>query len=102
MLLYELTDSAQEDLKDIARYTLTEWGEKQSLHYAALLEKRFCEIAARTAYSRPFSNRFPQVLVSRCEHHYIFYIHPERTPPRIIAILHERMSMLKRLKKRLD
>ena len=59
MLLYELTGPAQEDLKDIARYTLTEWGEKQSLHYAELLEKRFCEIAARTAYSRPFSTRYP-------------------------------------------
>ena len=102
MLLYELTEPAQEDLKDIARYTLTEWGEKQSLRYAALLEKRFCEIAARTATSRPFSNRFPQVLVSRCEHHYIFYIHPDKKPPRIIAILHERMAMLERLKKRLD
>ena len=102
MLLYELTGTAQEDLKNIARYTLTKWGEKQSLHYAELLEKRFCEIAAKTAYSRSFSNRFPQVLVNRCEHHYIFYIHPEITPPRIIAILHERMAMLKRLKKRLD
>jgi len=101
MLFYELTDSAQEDLKDIARYTFTKWGEKQSLHYAELLEKRFCEIAARTAYSRPFSNRYPQVLVSRCEHHYIFYIHQERNPPRIIAILHERMAMLERLKNRL-
>ena len=102
MLLYELTGPAQEDLKDIARYTLTEWGEKQSLHYAELLEKSFCEIAARTVYSRPFSNRYPQVLVSRCEHHYIFYIHPERKTPCIIAILHERMAMLERLKNRLD
>ena len=101
MLLYELTDLAQQDLKAIARYTSTEWGEKQSLHYAELLEKHFCEIAARTAYSRPFSNRYPQILVSRCEHHYIFYIYPERTPPRIIAILHERMAMLERLKNRL-
>ena len=64
---YELTAPAQEDLKEIARYTVTEWGEKQSLHYAESLEKRFCEIAARTAYSRSFSKRYPQVLVSRCK-----------------------------------
>jgi plasmid stabilization system protein ParE len=102
MLLYELTALAQEDLKEIARYTLTQWSEKQSLHYAELLEKRFCEIAARTAYSRPLSIRYPQVLVSRCENHYIFYIHQERKPPRIIAILHERMNILKRLKNRFD
>jgi plasmid stabilization system protein ParE len=102
LLLYELTTLAQEDLKDIARYTLTQWSENQSLHYAELLEKRFCEIAARTAYSRPLSSRYPQVLVNRCEHHYIFYIHQEKKPPRIIAILHERMNMLKRLKNRFD
>ncbi len=46
MLLYELTEPAQEDIKDIARYTLTKWGEKQSLRYAELLETHFGEIAA--------------------------------------------------------
>jgi toxin ParE1/3/4 len=102
MLLYELTSAAQEDLKEIARYTLTEWGEKQSIHYAELLEARFCEIADRTAHYRQFSRRYPQVFVSRCEHHYIFYIHPDEKPPCIIAVLHERMDMLNRLKKRLD
>jgi plasmid stabilization system protein ParE len=101
MLPYELTAQAEEDLKDIARYTFREWGEKQSFHYAELLEKRFCEIADRTALSRPFSKRFPQVLVSRCEHHYIFYILQKSKPPCIIAILHGRMDMLKRLKNRL-
>jgi len=102
MLLYELTAAAQEDLKDIARYTLTTWGEKQSIHYAELLEARFCEIADKTAHYRQFSIRYPQVFVSRCEHHYIFYIHPDGKPPCIIAVLHERMDMLKRLKGRLD
>lgn len=102
MLPYELTLSAQEDLKEIARHTLTKWGKKQSLHYAELLEKRFREIATRTVHSRTFSNRYPQVLVSRCEHHYVFYIHSEEKPPRIIAVLHERMNMLTWLKNRLD
>lgn len=101
MLPYELTPSAQEDLREIARYTLTKWGKKQSLHYAELLETRFREIAARSAYSRPFSKRYSQILVSRCEHHYIFYVHPEGKPPRIIAVLHERMEMVTGLKNRL-
>ncbi|MGR8981713.1 MAG: type II toxin-antitoxin system RelE/ParE family toxin [Gammaproteobacteria bacterium] len=101
MLLYELIPSAEEDLKDIARYTLKQWGTAQSLHYAGLLEKHFREIAARTAHSRTFSQRYPQVKVSRCEHHYIFYIHANEKPPRIIAVLHERMDMLAQLKHRL-
>jgi toxin ParE1/3/4 len=47
MLPYELTSPAEEDLKEISRYTLMHWGKKQSLRYARLLEKRFREIAAR-------------------------------------------------------
>jgi len=98
---YELTASAQEDLKEIARYTLTTWGRKQTLVYAGLLEKHFCEISARTAYVRSFSKRFPQILVSHCEHHYIFHVHPDNQSPRIIAVLHENMDILSRLKNRL-
>lgn len=102
MLIYELTASAEEDLKDIARYTLTTWSKAQSLRYAELLENRFREIAERAVFPRSFSERFPQILVTRCEHHYIFYVYPDDKPARIIAVLHENMNMLKRLAHRLD
>jgi toxin ParE1/3/4 len=98
---YLLTTSAEDDLKDIARYTLKQWGKKQSLQYASLLEKRFLEIADRTSLSRSFSEHYPQIQVARCEHHYIFYIHPEGKQPCIIAVLHERMDRVARLKNRL-
>ena len=101
MLPYQLTSPAQEDLADIARYTLAQWGRAQALRYGELLERRFREIADRTAVSRPFSNRFPQVLVNRCEHHYIFFLHPEGQKPCIIAVLHERMNLVSWLDKRL-
>lgn len=99
---YVLTPSAEDDLKDIARYTLKQWGKKQSLQYASLLETRFLEIADRTSLSHSFSERYPQIQVIRCEHHYIFYIHPEGKRPCIIAVLHERMDRIGRLKNRLD
>lgn len=98
---YVLTQSAEDDLKDIARYTLKQWGKKQSLRYANLLEVRFQEIAARTALTRSFSERYPQIQVTHCEHHFIFYIHPEGKRPCMIAVLHERMDMISRLQARL-
>jgi len=101
MPLYELTASAQEDLKAIALYTFITWGNPQALKYATLLEKRFGEIATGNAYGRCFSKRFPQILVNRCEHHYIFYVHPHGKPVRIIAVLHENMDLVNRLKDRL-
>ena len=102
MQAYKLTASAEMDLKEIARYTLRQWGKKQSLDYARLLEEGLLRIVARSAFSRNFSDKYPEVQVSQCGHHYIFYIHPENKPPCIIAVLHERMDMLSRLKKRLS
>jgi toxin ParE1/3/4 len=100
---YVLTPSAEDDLKDIARYTLRQWGKNQSLHYANLLETCFLELADGTHLSSPFSERYPQIRVTRSEeHHYIFYIHPEGKRPCIIAVLHERMDKVARLKNRLD
>lgn len=86
----------------IARYTATQWGKPQSLRYAALLDQRFCQIAKGTAYARTFSKRYPDVLVTRCEHHYVFYIHPNQKPPRIIAVLHVSMDIVSWLENRLN
>lgn len=99
---YQLTAPAEEDLREIARYTRAQWGERQSLRYAGLLEKRFREIAAGTSQGRIVLERWPNLRVSRCEHHYIFYLLSPKTPPIIIAVLHERMDLLQRLKRRLD
>ena len=102
MTSYELTADAEEDLKQIARYTVKEWGKKQSLKYGALLEACFEKIAHRTAIARVFSKTYPQVKFVHCEHHYVFYLDFENRPPCIIAVLHEAMDIVARLDERLD
>ncbi len=101
MLPYEISALAQEDIKEIARYTMSRWGEEQSIRYAKSLEKCFCEITDKTVSSKNFSNNFPEILVTWCQKHYVFYIYPAGKLPLIIAVLHERMDMLARLKRRL-
>ena len=98
---YELVPAAQNDLKEIARYTLKQWGKAQSIHYATQLEKCFLEIAARSRLSCRVLERYPSLEVSRCEHHYVFYLHPEDQLPQTITVLHEKMDMLERLRNRL-
>ena len=98
---YELTEDADSDLEEIIRYTLREWGETQAGAYADKLDRCFEKIARKEAVSRNFSKKYPQALVTRCEHHYIFYLHPEGGKPRIFAVLHERMDLLTRLTERL-
>jgi plasmid stabilization system protein ParE len=101
-LPYELTPAAEADLREIARYTLRQWGVRQQRRYARLLEACFRGIAEGSARSRNFSERYPQVRVTQCQHHYVFYLHPEGEKPRIIALLHERMDLVTRIGERLS
>lgn len=101
MRQYVLTAAAAADLRDIARYTLRQWGARQQQRYARQLEACCHAIGNRTASSRTFSKRYPQVQVMRCQHHYIFYLRPIGQKSHIIAVLHERMDLLTRLEERL-
>ena len=102
MLPYELTPAAEADLQEIARYTLCQWGVRQQRRYARQLEACFRGIADGSLKSRDFSEQYPQVRVTRCQHHYIFYLYPERQKPRIFAVLHEHMDLLARIGERLS
>jgi toxin ParE1/3/4 len=99
---YELTPAAKEDVRGIWLYTAAQWGERQADRYVSLLEAGFRKIASRRAVSRTFSERYPQVRVTRCEHRYVFFLHPEGQKPRILAVLHENMNLLARLGDRLS
>ncbi|MGZ8165903.1 MAG: hypothetical protein ACXW04_11445 [Methylobacter sp.] len=59
---YVLTPSAEDDLKNIACYTLKQRGKKQSLQYAGLLEARFLVQKGRSL--RSFSERYLQIQVT--------------------------------------
>jgi plasmid stabilization system protein ParE len=99
---YELTPDAEADLEQIAEYTLREWGPEQQAHYAELLEAGFARIADGHTVSRRFLERYPHLYVTRCEHHYIFYIRQDASVrPHIIAVLHERMDLINHLRDRL-
>ncbi len=99
---YDLTPAAKADIRSIWLYTVETWGEEQADRYLAALDARCREIAVGNAVSRAFSNIYPQVRVTRCEHHYIFFLFPEGERPLVIAVLHEKMDLLTRLQRRLQ
>lgn len=96
-----MTEDADADLEEIIRYTLDQRGLEQARLYTGKLHRCFGNIATKKTVSRPFSEKFPQARVTRCEHHYVFYLQLEGKPPPIFAVLHERMDLLARLKDRL-
>ncbi|MEZ5918976.1 MAG: type II toxin-antitoxin system RelE/ParE family toxin [Alphaproteobacteria bacterium] len=97
---YDLTPAAKADLANIARYTADKWGKAQAIKYAELLDQCFLRIADGKDRSKTILPKNDAVHVCRCEHHYVFYIQTKEKPV-VIAVLHERMDLMKRLKERL-
>jgi toxin ParE1/3/4 len=85
------TRVAETALREIAAYTLQEWGPRQRDRYLSLLEHA-CEVLVPThaAVARPVPDR-PELRSLRCERHVIYF----RTTPdgfefEIVHVLHER------------
>lgn len=98
---YDLTEGAENDIRQIVRYTLQQWGERQVRRYEKTLTAKLQSLIKGDVAARPFSENLSDVLVTQCEHHYIFYITRKRQRPLIIAILHERQDIVARLADRI-
>jgi toxin ParE1/3/4 len=101
MPAYELTHAADADLQGIARYTIDTWGAEQAERYGDLLEKHFQALAKHPEKARIFLPHRPELRVSRCEHHYVFHLVRAKGSPLILAVFHERMDLMRRLRDRL-
>ncbi len=98
---FELTPAAKDDIADIARYTVQKWGKPQAMKYADLLDACFHKIARGEDISKTVLLHQKHIRVCKCEHHYIFYLRKDERAI-ILAVLHERMDLMERLKARLD
>lgn len=98
---YRLTKHAQNDLREIARYTLKTWG-KEALHsYRNGISNTFMQISNGNILEKCFSDVFPELLVTRYKHHYIFYLKQDPSLTVIIGVIHERRDIVSRLTQRL-
>jgi toxin ParE1/3/4 len=98
-MTYQKTALVDRDLIGIWTYTANNFGEVQADKYLRLLEKGFQKIAKGEEGKKPFDEN-QDLRVIRCEKHYIFFL--KKAPPLILAVLHERMDYLARLKNRLS
>ena len=98
MQSYDLTLAAEEDLRGIWLYTNERWGFDQAETYFGQIEACCQAVGDKHARSKTLDELPDDVRIHRCEHHYIVWLEDER--PIIIAILHERMSFVRRLKGR--
>lgn len=101
MLSYVLTADAEQDLREVARYTLDRWGSHMLKQYRDGLKEAFHAIAIKALPGRSFSSTFPHLFVAKYRFHYIFYLQGASPKAVIIGIIHERRDIVSRLKERL-
>lgn len=100
MATLEFTRQALADLDSIWDYTLQEWGDAQAETYTEGLYQTCQQIADGQTVVRRFPASPKVSGVCRYERHYIFFVQPKHKTI-VIAILHERMDMIARVKDRL-
>jgi toxin ParE1/3/4 len=91
------TNQAEQDLIDIWLYTSQNWGDVQADTYLRKLEKCFEKISKGKAALKTLPNNIQFI---KCEHHYVFLLMEQKAI--VIAVLHEKMDLLVRLKDRLE
>ena len=101
MANYELAEAAEADLRSIALYTMSRWGAKQAARCGATLHAHFEAIGNGKTRTRIFLPHRPELHVSRVDHHYEFHLNREKQCPIILAVFHERMDLMNRLRARL-
>ena len=99
---YILTRGAAADLRQVVRYTLQTWGQEKCEAYIAQIEEAATELALGQGVYKNRDNLLPGLRVRRAGHHYLFCLPRDDQPALILAILHERMDMIARLRERLE
>jgi len=99
---YILTEAAEDDLRSIIRYTRVQWSEGQLRKYIASLEQGIADLANGKGNFKDMSALYPQLRMTRCGHHYVFCLPRRDDPALIIAIFHEKMDLMTRLRNRLE
>lgn len=98
---YQLTGGAADDLENIVAHTTSRWGAEQCRRYVAQLEDAACQLSHGQGNIKTLDDVLPGLRVKLAGHHYLFCLPRLNQPALILAILHERMDLMARLRQRL-
>ena len=98
---YEISKEAEKDWREIIRYTLKKFGKRQVQKYTSILLKCLDDLSNGVGQFKEFDVSGHQVLIKRCQKHYIFALNQTNQSLLTNAILHKQMDLIQRLKKRL-
>lgn len=102
MSQYQFTEQAQQDLIQIRRFTIANWGEKQSQHYLCDLEKTLQLLSEMPLMGKScFDDLGVDVYRFPYGSHVIYYLTTPKETIVLVAVLHKSMVPSKHLEKRL-
>jgi plasmid stabilization system protein ParE len=101
MASYLLSSEAEQDLRELIRFTKQKWGNVQVVKYREVLKNTFELIVKDTKSDKLFTNSIDDLFFCKAGAHYVFFLRTVDEKPLIIAILHPRREILKHLRKRL-
>ena len=99
---YEISKLAEKDWRSIVGYTIDNFGKLQVEKYTSSLLKCLDDLLKEKGKYKVIIVSGRQVMIKRCQKHYIFSLNRSGKPLLIIAIFHEQMDIMQRLKNRLD
>jgi toxin ParE1/3/4 len=76
-------------------------GAEQANTYKINLKKCIDSLAKGTGVYKVLNNIHPDLRLMLCQHHFIFVLPRKNSPAVVLAVLHERMDVMERLKERL-
>jgi plasmid stabilization system protein ParE len=97
---YEISTAAEADWRNIMRYTLNNFGQRQVRKYTKGLLKCLDDMTDGIAPYKEIEVADHRILIKHCKKHYIFALKQQKRLL-VIAILHEQMDLMQRLKDRL-
>jgi toxin ParE1/3/4 len=101
MASFEKALEVDDDLRSIVVYTADRWGVEQVRKYMAGLDAKMEAIATGQAHTTRLDHVIKGLRVGRYERHYIFGVERLAAPMLVLAVFHEKMSVIERLKGRL-
>ncbi len=96
MSTYHVSEAAQEDLRDIKRYTLETWGTAQTKTYLLELMTTFTKLARRPKLGRLRDDLGLELRSHPVRHHLVFY-RQSQSDIEIVRVLHSNMDVSHRI-----
>ena len=92
---------AQAELHEIVRYTAKQWGAAQARDYAGLIDAAATDLATGRGLYKDWGFLLPGLRLKAAGSHFVFCVLRPGKPALVLAILHQRMDLMARLRRRL-